>query len=51
MLYLPPTVASTDHWPIHHNTQDDVITTTLRHRKHEVSRAGIRRCGSYDERM
>ena len=37
-------------WPIHHNTQDEVISTTLRHENHQVSRVGVRGWGSYDVR-
>jgi len=36
-------------WPIHNNTRDNLITTTMRHENHEVSPVGVRRCGSHDK--
>jgi hypothetical protein len=39
----PPPWQTPITWPIHHNTQDEVTTTTTRHENHEVSRVSVRR--------
>jgi hypothetical protein len=44
MLCCHPSRPARINWPTHHSTQDDVITTTLRHENHEVSEVGVCRC-------